>query len=72
MDLRFKLSSSLDPCFHIEMVCCKAVRVLSIIMRFLMDLNLTSSLKVLYCSLVRPIVEYGSIIWDPHTTDNPY
>jgi len=28
------------------------------------------SLKVLYLSLVRPIIEYGAIICDPHTADN--
>lgn len=71
MDLGFKLSSSLDPCFHIKMVCCKALRLLAIIIRLLIDLNLTSSLKALYYSLVQPIVEYGAIIWDPHTADNP-
>lgn len=28
------------------------------------------SFKVLYCALVRPILEYGCIVWDPHTTSN--
>jgi len=71
MDLDgFKLSSNLYPSLHIEMACCKALRMLSIIMRLSKDLNLTTSLKVLYCSLVRPIIEYGAIIWDPHTADN--
>jgi hypothetical protein len=70
MDLGFKLSSKLDPGLHIEMVCCKALRVLGIIMRMSMDFKLTSSVKVLYCSLVRPILEYGAIIWDPHTAVN--
>ena len=70
MDLGFKLSSNLDPGLHIEMACCKALRMLGIIMRLSKDLNLTSSLKVLYCSLVRPIIEYGAIVWDPHTADN--
>jgi len=69
-DLGFKLYSNLDPGLHIEMASCKALRMLGIIMRLSKDLNLTSSLKVLYCSLVRPIIEYGAIIWDPHTADN--
>jgi len=26
--------------------------------------------KTLFCALVRPILEYGAIVWDPHTADN--
>jgi len=25
------------------------------------------SIKTLFCLLVRPILEYGAIVWDPHT-----
>lgn len=65
-----KLSSNLDLDLHIEIVCCKALRVLGILMRLSKDIKFTSSLKVLYCSLIQPILEYGAIIWDPHTAEN--
>lgn len=70
MDLGFKLSRKLDPGLHIEMVCCKALRVLGIIMRLAKDFKLIVSVKVVYCSLVRPILEYGATVWDPHTAEN--
>lgn len=25
---------------------------------------------LLYCIIVRPIVEYGEVIWDPHTVSD--
>lgn len=31
------------------------------------DFNSTKSLKSLYCASVRPILEYGSVIWDSYT-----
>jgi len=43
-----------------------------IIMRLSKDLKLTYSFYVLYCSLVRPVIEYGAVIWNSHTTDNTY
>jgi len=35
-----------------------------------LDFNLSSYLKVLYCSHITPIVEYGSILWDPYTASD--
>jgi hypothetical protein len=68
-DLGFKLNSNLDPSNHIEHVCCKALKILGFIMRFTKDFNPNLSLEALFCALVRPILEYGAIIWDPHTAD---
>jgi len=31
------------------------------------DRRLKKSLKTIYCALVRSIVEYGSIVWNPQT-----
>lgn len=39
-------------------------------MRLAVDFGLKSYLKVLYCTFFRPILEYGTVIWDPHTTEN--
>jgi len=27
------------------------------------------SVKILYCTLARPIFEYGVVDWNPHTSD---
>lgn len=70
MDLGFKLGCNLDPTAHIEYVCCKALKTLGLIIRLIKDFRLVSSLKTLFCALVRPILEYGSVLWDPHTVDN--
>lgn len=34
------------------------------------DFSLRISVKYLFCTLVRPILQYGAFVWDPHTTDN--
>jgi hypothetical protein len=70
MDLGLKLSCNLDPSAHIEYMCCKALKTLGLVMRLTKDLRLKSSLKTLFCALVRPILEYGAVVWDPHTADN--
>lgn len=67
MDLGFKLSNYLDPGLLNEKVFCKALSVFDIITRLAKDFKLTSTFKVLYCSLVRQIMNYGAIIWDFHT-----
>lgn len=28
------------------------------------------SVKALYCGIVRPIIECGCVVWDPHKTNN--
>ncbi|XP_022162322.1 uncharacterized protein LOC111028091 [Myzus persicae] len=70
MDLGFKFTSHLDPSLHIEIICCSALKTLGFVMRLAKDFGLKSSLKALYCSIVRPILEYGAVIWDPHTAVN--
>jgi hypothetical protein len=34
----------------------------------LKNFKLATSLKTLYCSLVKSLLEYASVIWDPYTT----
>ncbi|KAL5240272.1 hypothetical protein ACI65C_007682 [Semiaphis heraclei] len=70
MDLGFKLSCNLDPTAHIEYVCCKALKTLDLVIRLIKDFRLVSSLKTFFCALVRPILEYGTVLWNPHTADN--
>jgi len=67
LDLGFKFSHSLNPGSHINNVYCKGLKTLGFIMRLAMDFQSVMSLKTLYCSLVRPILVYGAIVWDHHT-----
>ena len=48
----------------------KANRILSLISRNLSGLQDQATLKTLYCSLVRPHLEYYSVVWSPHTQRN--
>lgn len=67
-DLGFTLTPTLCPLKHIEVACCKALKLLGFINRTSQQFHLLSPLKTLYCSLVRPILEYGSVLWDPSTS----
>jgi hypothetical protein len=69
-DLGFVFDPTLSPNLHVEQVCCKALKTLGFVKRVTAEFQLVSPLKALYCSLVRPILEYGSVIWDPHTAYN--
>ncbi|KAE9539518.1 hypothetical protein AGLY_004770 [Aphis glycines] len=51
---------------HIQESCCKSLKILGFIKRISSEFKLHQSLEILFCSLVRPILEYGSVIWDPH------
>ncbi|KAL4100603.1 hypothetical protein QTP88_020645 [Uroleucon formosanum] len=66
-DLGFTLTRNLCPNMHIQIICCKALKLLGFINRVSSDFHLLSPLKTLFCSLVRPILEYGSVLWDPST-----
>lgn len=53
---------------HIQKICGKALKLLGFINRISSEFHLQTPLKKpLYCSLVRPILEYGIILWDPST-----
>jgi hypothetical protein len=68
-DLGFTFTSSLHPRAHIDKVKCKTLKVLGFVKRISSYFKLSASLKAIYCALVRPIVEYGSFVWDPQSTD---
>ncbi|XP_050528120.1 uncharacterized protein LOC126898222 [Daktulosphaira vitifoliae] len=70
IDLGIKFNASLDPRPHIDMICCKALKVLSFITRIASDFKLKLVIKALFCTLVHPILEYGAIIWNPHTAND--
>ena len=66
-DLGFILTRTLSPNKHIELICCKALKVLGFVLRSSQLFHLVLPLKILYCTLVRPIIEYGSVLWDSDT-----
>jgi hypothetical protein len=68
-DLGFIFMPSLSPRSHIDSITCKAFKLLGFIRRIASEFKFETSLKSLYCALVRPILEYGSVIWDPHCAD---
>jgi len=39
-------------------------------MRLAREYEFEKSLKIIYCVLVHPILEYGCVIWDPHSVNN--
>jgi len=69
-DLSFVLYPTLSPNLHTEWACCKSLKILWFIKRITTEFKLASSLKALYCSLVRPILEYGSVISNFNTAHN--
>ena len=59
------LSSSLSWSPHISSVCLKSRKIIGLLFRHFSPHSSPSTIIKLYLSLVRPILEYGSIIWDP-------
>jgi len=70
VDLGFRLSSNLSRSLHIAMISSRALKVLGFVMCLSRDFKLMKSIKYLYCALVRPILEYGSLLWDPYTVSD--
>lgn len=68
-DLGVDISSNLNNNLHINRIISNAMRVLGFVKRFSKDFNDCSILKTLYCSLVRPHLEYCSLVWSPYSVD---
>lgn len=65
-DLGIYLDSRLTMEVHYDHVIARARRALGFIKRFSKEFDDIHVLKTLYFSYVRPITEFGSIIWSPH------
>ena len=52
---------------HIEVIVAKANKTLGLIKRLLKNSNDPEVRKILFCALVRPILEYASNLWSPYT-----
>lgn len=54
---------------HIQSICDKANRTIGFLRRNL-NIGATAIKEKAYFTLVRPLVEYASTVWDPHTQSN--
>ena len=66
-DLGVIVSSDLTWSKHIEAIVAKANKTLGLIKRLLKDTSDLKVRKILYCTLVRPILEYACNLWSPYT-----
>jgi len=55
---------------HVDAITNKANRILGLLRKTCRGWKDIETLKVLYCTLVRSQVEYGSVVWSPHTARN--
>lgn len=65
-DLGVHFKSNLHPDLHISRVCSKAYSVLGFIFRATRGPFSLKTIKTLYMTLVRSILEYNSSVWSPH------
>jgi len=66
-DLGILLDHKLTFTKHIEDVVSRANRTLGLVRKMTKEFNDPLCIKTLFNSLVRSILEYGSIVWCPHT-----
>ena len=66
-DLGIIVTNNLNWKMHINQMICKANRILGLIRHTCNDVKDPLTRKILYLAHVRPILEYGSEIWNPST-----
>ena len=66
-DLGLLPSSNLSWNSHIDSITARANRGLGLVKRTCKDFKDITTLRTLYCSLVRPLLEYSCETWNPHT-----
>ena len=64
------LSDNFNWNSHIDIIVSKANRMLGLIKRTCRGLDDITTLRTLYCALVRSNVEYCSVVWSPYTKRN--
>lgn len=69
-DLGVIFSNDLRPDNHIDHVCSQAARTLGFIIRSSRNGLSVQALAVLYTALIRPILEYCSVVWAPYQLGN--
>lgn len=68
MDLGVCFDSKYTFNNHVDMIVCKALRALDFVTCVTKDFSGCRCMTVLYCSLVRSVLEYCYIIWSPVLT----
>jgi hypothetical protein len=69
-DLGVTFSEDLSFNLHIEEVLGKAMRILGFVLRLSSDLRSLTSFRLLYVSLVRPLLEYNTTVWSPYYSNS--
>jgi hypothetical protein len=64
-DLGVIFQSNLSFSSHIDKSCTKALKCLGFLIRCTKEFNDEHCLKTLYVLLVRPLLEYCSVLWNP-------
>ncbi len=65
-DLGINVTSDLRWVTHISELTAKANKILGLVKRTCVDLRDSKTRKLLYCTLVLPLLEYGSELWSPY------
>ena len=71
-DLGLFTASNLSWNQHVDKITAKANRVLGLVKRTCRDLKDIDTMNTLYCSLVRPLLEYSCETFNPHTKRNMF
>ena len=69
-DLGLLTTSNLSWNKHVDKITARANRVLGLIKRTCRDLKDIDTMNTLYCSLVRPLLDYSCETWNPPTKRN--
>ena len=69
-DLGLLTTFNLPWNLHIDAITARANRVLGLVKRTCMDFKDVTTLRTLYCSIVRPLLECSCETWNPHTQRN--
>uniref|UniRef100_A0A6P7F1F3 Uncharacterized protein LOC114325552 n=1 Tax=Diabrotica virgifera virgifera TaxID=50390 RepID=A0A6P7F1F3_DIAVI len=64
-DLGVQLDSKLNFCAHFDYVNNQAFKMLGFIIRTSRCLHNINSIRLIYISLVRSVLEYCSVVWSP-------
>ena len=64
-DLGVLMDSTLSFRAHINEVVSRGLKMLGFVKRCTKDFTSLSAIRLLYCTLIRPLLEYASSVWNP-------